>query len=1091
MAQATQSDVGHGALGLRPGLRDFLQFAEEPAGTPQLWAELRLGVPIVTNWEANSGCYRTAFYRAFDGLQLDVVSVMTGSQTLRRTESISLCAATPGTFFYDSAGGSPNAWDSGAAWDAGVLWDVGSWLYVNAPTTELDGQVVIARVGFYAGTDGVTQPVLGPDILTGDGEFEAWTGGIPDGWSVTTFGGGAVSQVSGFYRAGLYSVGIIAPLFGGASVYKVGLPLIDGALYCLSGSYYHNFGTGGGFGIKLCDSSDANIVQADGRTYDASASPIVGVPPAGEWRRWSFYFRSKNTTRLYLFASPNTSGGGAYLDSVRLQRVHRQVRYEPRLARDAAPAVDEGRSDIYYGAWRIGQAALRLANDGLLETMLGQHDTLNGEVLLRQGGRFPDDGEELTIEACRTMFAGRIQSATLDQVSAQLELENTQGQFEAIVPLRTYDKSATPGIDARTQGQARPLLFGYQAGIVPRRVDTTTGGLPVYEVVDTTDWPTGIGVDHAATARYAEVRLYQDEDAAERGDLALSVDASDHVTWDAAAGRFTATRCLKPVAIDEEHQFYTFSFNGGGDLDVRLLDANEETVILTPTATGGNNNFSAVGAPSVHEAVTTFGDSARADSTSTSGVRRCEITCAALTGSAAIVFAELRGWMKTKGGIGDDGDTLRLYVERAGTRYYGTLVEEPAGFYKEHIFRWTTDPSTGAAWTQTDINSAVWGVEYGPNGADYLVVDTLLPYVRRNKSVQPSASRPSIRTPHQHAEMLQQAMLSAAALTSGITVTFDEATFKYTITGSGTVTSLTLKTKTGRQKSGWAAMGYGTDDDQTGQLTYTTAVPYYDAETEIDVPVLRVTAIGFVDDAGGTYTGTPDAPIERAPDVLRFILARLLRVASERIDTASFVAARATAKSIAVYVDEPVELRVVVQRIEQGELSDLVIDGDRYYFSTRPAAWAAGDVELHDAELIGGVQSELNSEGVFGVVRVSFGRDPGRGTWEMYEQAPSTNPRVRFGRSDALTIETYLLEAADAAGVRDSTLELASVPRRIYTFAARGQLLRVRLGQIVRLYPVTGGLSDADGVTAPVDVRIFQRQTDPYTLITTATAVEV
>ena len=102
----------------------------------------------------------------------------------------------------------------------------------------------------------------------------------------------------------------------------------------------------------------------------------------------------------------------------------------------------------------------------------------------------------------------------------------------------------------------------------------------------------------------------------------------------------------------------------------------------------------------------------------------------------------------------------------------------------------------------------------------------------------------------------------------------------------------------------------------------------------------------------------------------------------------------------------------------------------------------------------------------------------------------ATDYALRYGRSDVRAWETYLTEAGDASDVLAALADVTAVKRR-YRMAVRGQLLRVRPGQIVRLYPTQGGLADRSGVTSPVDVRVISREIDYDNQIVTATAVEV
>ncbi len=1083
------SNIGHGALGFRSGLRDVIHFFDEPGGEPQAFAEVRLGHAVQpSEWAADSGIYSAPFYRALDGVPLDVVAVQTIYRSLTRVESVAACAATDGTFYYPSSPTSHGAWDTGETWDGGGLWDRGSFLYVNVSAAER-ASTAVARVAVGWGTDAVSLPILGPNLLA-DGGLETDPATTTD-WTVTRSGDGSVSRVTSPVRSGTYAWTIQkGGGVGQANIRQDSLAVVTGAVYCLSGAYYQQPTPGGlaltdGLTIGVYDSGGtSNSVDSDGRTYGTS-EPYV-YSPVGDWRRWAFYFLARQSTlRVQLTARSNSL---TTLDDVSLRRVFRWLRYEPRLRN--APRVSEGRRDKFFGPWAVGATRLELANDATPESTLGASlDTLNAEVVLRVGGRFPGSGgEEVTPEGLRVAYVGRVTGVEVGESDATLEVEDARGQALAELPRRVFTEQEHPQSDPRLWNTPRPLLWGYGEDLPARRVaKDATGNFGVYEVADCTDWPSGIAVDDAPTGRMAEVRMFADDSAAQRGDTSLSTDVTDHVSFDASTGRFTATNVLKPVPQDEEHQFYSFSFNGGAQIDCRVLDGNEETVELTPSGTGGANNFTAVGAPTIWESVAASGDSAHAFSASTTGNRRCEITCAALSGSAAIAYVELVALVRSLNGDPEDGDRMRFYVDIGGigTRYYGDWIDEPTGsMWAVQRFRWETDPSTaGSPWTEAAINGASWGIEYSPNSADYLKVDTLIPQVRRYKSSPATASRPGIRSPKQHAAALEQAMRSAAGLTTDLYVTFSETDFKFTVTGEGAVASLTLLTKTGRQKSGWAMLGYGTDADQSGALTYTAASAYYDAASDLDAAVLRVKCMGFVDDASGTYTGIASTPIEKGPDVLRHLLERSLGVPAARIDTGSFEATRALAPRLAVYLQETQPVEQTIERLETGDLADLTLDDERYYYARRASAWATGGVELEDRDFIGGVRSGYEQSDVYGLLRVLWG-------YGLSAEERATDSGIRYGRQDVREWSTYLTEPADASNVMEALAADAEVKRR-YKFSARGQLLRVRPGQIVRLNPVTGGLEDSSFVASPVDVRILTRDVDYSTQIVTVTAVEV
>ena len=154
------------------------------------------------------------------------------------------------------------------------------------------------------------------------------------------------------------------------------LAVTSGAVYCLSGTYYQVLPPGGislvdGLTVGVYDSGGtSNCVDANGRSYGTSEPYIY--TPTGDWRRWAFYFvANKSSIRVQLLAR---SGSLTYLDDVKLQRVYRWLRYEPRLVK--APQASESRRDKFFGPWQVGSARLDLANDGTLETTFGALDAI-------------------------------------------------------------------------------------------------------------------------------------------------------------------------------------------------------------------------------------------------------------------------------------------------------------------------------------------------------------------------------------------------------------------------------------------------------------------------------------------------------------------------------------------------------------------------------------------------------------------------------------------------------------------------------------------------------------------------------------------
>ena len=96
-SDAIASDIGHGELGVRYGLRPFRDLLSETVGQRHLWVELRPKKLLATWTSEGSGIYSKAVAETFDGVTLDVVGVQTLTETLARVETTSPVA---GKFYY-------------------------------------------------------------------------------------------------------------------------------------------------------------------------------------------------------------------------------------------------------------------------------------------------------------------------------------------------------------------------------------------------------------------------------------------------------------------------------------------------------------------------------------------------------------------------------------------------------------------------------------------------------------------------------------------------------------------------------------------------------------------------------------------------------------------------------------------------------------------------------------------------------------------------------------------------------------------------------------------------------------------------------
>lgn len=1083
------SPIGHGATGFRDNLRDWYQLSAQSERQPQTYVELRPGI-VMTGWAPELSHGSLASYGAtlaaqtWDSAAIDIVAVDTEKRRLVRTEGILACQALDGSYYHDA----DNA-----------------LLHVNVDASEvplvdaIDTAVIVARPGILIGTDTVTLPTLGPDLLV-NGGFD--DGGVA-GWSIPI---GLASTVATFDPAGNDRCLLLTSLsIGTPAAVRQDVTTVAGETYCLSGSYIVG---PNGTRVTIADGgTGANIVGEDGRSYGAPTgqdlavtSSVVSASSESERetrRRFCHYFIARTTsTRITLGALNGASAVYSKFDSLKLQRVYSWQRTHALLPSGGVPTLDDGREDMQWGRWRVGAASFRVNNDdGALGLLLGQYDFAGAEVVFRHGGRFPDSAEEITPEHLRVGFVGRVRDLELDEQGLMLRCEDTRGVALAVVPERKYTRTEFPDLDARYDDAPRPLAFGYCQDVPPVRIGTGTARDPValgwYEVADAESATHGIVVEDSS--RPARAWLYVDDGAAGRGDVGLRSDVSDHLTWDADAAQFTLAKCCKPVPLDG--RFFSFDV-GGAQIDVLLTPSQEEELTSVGTGLGGANNWGPGGsATDVLGGVAVLGDGAHASSISTTGKRRLEVTDDAISGSAAITYVELRAWLRVVDPY--DPETFpvayqKLYVDPGGTgtRYYAdSYVENPANTtYVEVVFRWAQNPATSAYWTEAEVNALRRGVEFDSGPGGYLHCDLFQRKVGRISTSAPTAQSPGVRSPSQAATLLAAAM-NAAASTSDITASYDESTQKFSAgKGAGT---LNLLTETGRSPNGWAEWGFKTDTDETGALSYTAVEPYYRSPDDIDTPVLRVDFLGSADDASGTYTGTAGAAVERGPDVIRYLLQERLRVPADQIILGSFSAVRAArAGVISLYLWQPTSFDSLVGIIEAHDRADLVIDGQAYRYDVRPTELGAYSPLLADREILS-LSMRLALEDVASSVRVAYapGSQVGRGTMPAVEGAV-VGVRALYGSADKLELVCASATEADAEALRVAIAATVARAQRVVELSAYGDVTALRVGEVFGLRATAGVIADSAG-SLDVDMRVVRRRVNAETMTVQITAVEL
>jgi hypothetical protein len=552
----TASEIGHGQLGLRSGLRTFDVLTRESDCQKHAFVELR-GAKLIAFWDVHSGSvYKSSFAvdEVFRGRRLDVVQVRLSNETLTRVEAIADVVA--GTFFFD-----PQA---GAA----------SLLYVRLGDSSDPGdQPVFAIFGFYVGTVGVVQPTLGPDKLT-DGGLNVWSSPTAlTNWTTTSSlaTGASLNKDATIVAEGAFAARLEGFFDPGGRLRidnDANAPAtIAGAEYLVSGWYRTEHANAPGItarlGLKGTGASE--FLAEDGRSVVATAQQMLLVNTNDEWQRFAFYAIAPSTTlamRLYVRCDAAAGGGfgRVWFDGIKLQRVYRHEYHEPRLDIESLPTVDEGRLGIFFDRWAIGHGALRILNgEGWAEELFGAYEWTSRELFVSLGGRFAGGGNEILAGGMKVK-RWLIRRVTVRDGEALLDLDDQRSIFNELLPNKTLDPDEFTNMAVVDEGRPRALIFSSDMQhIRPARVDKDgTTGYGIYELLD----PTYAGF------LFLTLQSYVDEQSAAKEDPAAKVDLTiDSV--DFSAGSFEILEDVKPrVVVTGENNLLDFDEGGGALLAV-------------------------------------------------------------------------------------------------------------------------------------------------------------------------------------------------------------------------------------------------------------------------------------------------------------------------------------------------------------------------------------------------------------------------------------------------------------------------------------------------------------------------------------------
>jgi len=550
-SDAIASDVGHGALGIRYGLRPFRDLLGETVGQRHLWVELRPKKVLPSNgWTLSGSMYYQAVGATIDGVPAAVVGVRTLTETLAHGRPETTLAA--GQWAVTVPGGS---WASHNVW-VRLTGDA------NPAST-----IVVVELAVSVGSHGVVQPILGQDMLA-NGDFEAWTGTALDGWTLVNSDANiAEAKTTSDPLRGSYAARFTGTAATAWEAWYQDVDVIAGLTYRLSGAYRHS-------NAELVPEltihhvSDSVFMQLNGRDATLAPATILGERvETPDWRRFIFDFQVPapwTTVRVTFYAAvkSGTQTGTIDLDDFRFQNIQRYAYHEPLLSAESLPTIEAARSDSFWGEMSSALGSLSLLNGGgRLEPLIAAYDWLGADAIVRVGGRFQLGGNETLIEDCPIIATGKLGAPVVTDSRVTFDMEDDRKLLQRTLPLNTYNDLGPMVAQAQVdKGRSRPLLWGKKTSIRPVRVDLQTGslaGLGIYEVVDMTAHAGSLG---SMPSLYS----YVDETAAgKRDSVRRKTFANPSWGWDAATGLLSMTRELRLIeVIAGKNDTLDFSISG-------------------------------------------------------------------------------------------------------------------------------------------------------------------------------------------------------------------------------------------------------------------------------------------------------------------------------------------------------------------------------------------------------------------------------------------------------------------------------------------------------------------------------------------------
>ncbi len=285
--------------------------------------------------------------------------------------------------------------------------------------------------------------------------------------------------------------------------------------------------------------------------------------------------------------------------------------------------------------------------------------------------------------------------------------------------------------------------------------------------------------------------------------------------------------------------------------------------------------------------------------------------------------------------------------------------------------------------------------------------------------------------------------------TTDETCSVSTSTHKFTIGKAAGSLVLMPKTGTNKDRSPWKLLGYATNADLSGSLSYEADnAVFSDSDKE---HVLRVDAQGYKDDGSGTFTGVADALIESGSDITRTLLIKFMGKSSDIIDETSFQFARSRAsESLSLYLKTSISTKDLFDRLEYSNIANIIVNGEgKVFYKVYVGTVPSDIVEIGDASFKKFASGESNTE-VFTTIRVKYDEHPVSGIFEAQE-ATDESVAVRLGRPDIKEFDTFIKKAGNAQLAAQRMLELSKTAARIIEGEILGsRLMRLEVGDKIR-----------------------------------------